>query len=221
MARLSDPPGLILVDTFATNFGQGSENSPEDMAAALVGLSILKGGGLILSAHHTGHADKTRSRGHSSLYAALDLELQVTQDAEGRIAVGHTKMRDGEMLKTIATFELKRVPLPWADCDGDALSSAVLVKTENAPPQEPPESDSRRIALNALRDALSMHGEENHPAAPGVVSVSREKWRGIAYEMGISTKAGQAQKVAFRRALETLTESKRVACQNDRFWITP
>ena len=80
------------------------------------------------------HSDKTRSRGHSSLFAALDVELQVTQDADKRIKLGHTKLRDGDRKDAIATFELQKVPLPWADVDGDPLNSAVLVKTE-APEQ--------------------------------------------------------------------------------------
>ena len=219
MAKLPQRPGLVMVDTFATNFGAGSENDSEDMNAAIAGLRALKGDGLILTAHHTGHADKTRSRGHSSLFAALDVELQVTQDAEKRIKVGHTKLRDGDKLEAIAAFELQKVALPWADIDGDPLNSAVLVKAEHVPQCSASTARlpaSQRIALDALRTALMEHGIEDK----GIVSVAEDRWRQAAYDAGISGgDTDRAKRQAFQRARLDLI-AKKLACVFDgRFWI--
>ncbi len=219
MARLPERPGLVLVDTFATNFGPGSENDAEDMNAAIAGLRTLKGDGLILTAHHTGHGDKSRGRGHSSLFAALDVELQVTQDADKRIKVGHTKLRDGDKLETIAAFELKKVSLPWADVDGDPLNSAVLVKAEQTGTCSASDDRlpaSQRIALDALKTALVEHGAEDR----GVVSVAEDQWRQAAYDAGISSgDTDRAKRQAFQRARLDLTAKKRVSVFNGRFWI--
>lgn len=219
MARLPERPGLVVLDTFATNYGPGSENDAEDMNAAIAGLRTLQGDGLILTAHHTGHSDKTRSRGHSSLFAALDVELQVTQDADKRIKLGHTKLRDGDRKDAIATFELQKVPLPWADVDGDPLNSAVLVKTE-APEQTGTCSAflpaSQRIALEALKTALMAHGVEDK----GIVSVAEDQWRKAAYEVGISSgDTDRAKRQAFQRAKLDLIAKQRASSLNGRFWI--
>ena len=222
MARLPERPGLVLVDTFATNFGPGSENDAEDMNAAIAGLRTLKGDGLILTAHHTGHGDKSRGRGHSSLFAALDVEIQVTQDADKRIRVGHTKLRDGDKLETIAAFELKKVSLPWADADGDPLNSAVLTKADmpdmsglSGYAERLPAS--QRIALDALRSALVEHGVEDR----GVVSVAEDQWRKAAYDGGItaSDSTPDARRKAFNRARDNLVAAKKVACFESRYWI--
>lgn len=219
MKKLPERPGLVMVDTFATNYGPGSENDAEDMNAAIAGLRTLKGDGLILTAHHTGHGDKTRSRGHSSLFAALDVEMQVTQDADQRIKVGHTKLRDGDKLETIAAFNLQKVPLPWADVDGDPLNSAVLAKTE-LPEQTGTCSArlpaSQRIALDALRTALIEHGTEDK----GVVSVAEDQWRKAAYDGGISSgDTDRAKRQAFQRAKLDLIAKKRVSTSEGQYWI--
>ena len=222
MNRLPERTGLVLVDTFATNFGPGSENDAEDMNAAIAGLRTLKGDGLVLTAHHTGHGDKTRGRGHSSLFAALDVEIQVTQDADKRIRVGHTKLRDGDKLETIAAFELKKVFLPWADVDGDPLNSAVLTKADmpdisglSGYAERLPAS--QRIALDALKTALMEHGAENR----GVVSVAEDQWRQSAYDAGItaSDSTQDARRKAFNRARDNLVAAKKVACFESRYWI--
>ena len=218
MAKLPERPGLVLIDTFATNYGPGSENDSEAMSAALAGLQTLRGGGLVLCAHHTGHGDKTRSRGHSSLFAALDVELQVTQDAERRIKVGHTKLRDGEKIETIAAFELQKVSLPWVDEDGTPLGSAVLVKTDA--PDTAMHSErlpaSQRIALDALRTALVEHGTEDK----GVVSVAEDQWRKAAYDGGISSgDTDRSKRQAFQRAKLDLIAKKRVSTGECRYWI--
>ncbi len=217
MARLPERPGLVLIDTFATNFGPGSENDAEDMGAAIAGLRTLKGDGLILTAHHTGHGDKTRGRGHSSLFAALDVEIQVTQDADRRIRVGHTKLRDGDKLETIAAFDLKKVSLPWADVDGDPLNSAVLVKTDMPDVAATAERlpASQRIALDALKTALVEHGAEDK----GVVSVAEDQWRKAAYDAGISDGDSDAKKKAFKRARLDLVAKGRVKTHESRYWI--
>lgn len=124
---LPEPPKLIILDTLAANFGPGDENSAQDMGIAMDGLRVLSGDWLGLCAHHSGHADKTRSRGHSSLFGALDVEIQVSRENnESPIKVMHTKCRDMERMEPLF-FNLEPVFLPWADEDGEPINSAVMV----------------------------------------------------------------------------------------------
>lgn len=147
------PVGLVILDTFAGNFGIGSENAAEDMAAALVGMKALGRGRMILNVHHTGHADKTRGRGHSSLFAAIDIEMLVAkQEREGLIAVSHTKARDFDRM-TPLSFRIDPVGLPWADDDGDPINSAMAVPAEpvEAAPKTRIPSPKEQRALDLLR----------------------------------------------------------------------
>ena len=176
MQGLIYSPRFIILDTLAANFGPGDENSAEDMAAAMNGLRALAGDWFALCAHHSGHADKTRGRGHSSLYAALDVELQVDRpDPLGPIKIAHTKCRDMERMEPLF-FNLEPVALPWADEDGDPINSAVLVPAEG---YEEPEkghvlSGKQAQALQLLKDLYAEH--QANLGLGGVARVTKKTW---------------------------------------------
>ena len=160
IAQLPWPVALIILDTFAGNFGPGSENDAKDMAAALMGMRILGKGRLVLNIHHTGHAEKNRGRGHSSLFAAIDVELMAAKQGEdGPILLSHTKVRDFERMNPLA-FRIERVDLPWADEDGEPVNSAMAVSAEPVAPEPPPQRDPSRKeqqALDLLRELYRVH----------------------------------------------------------------
>jgi len=170
------PPQFIVLDTLAANFGPGDENSAEDMAAAMNGLRMLAGRWFALCAHHSGHGDKTRSRGHSSLYAALDVEMQVERpDPQGPIKVAHTKCRDMERMEPFF-FNLEPMALPWADEDGEPINSAVLVPAEGYETLEksPALSGKQAQALQLLRDLYADH--QAKLGEGGVPRVTQKEW---------------------------------------------
>ena len=178
IASLQLPPKLVILDTLAANFGPGDENSAEDMAAAMNGLRALAGDWLALCAHHSGHADKTRSRGHSSLFAALDVEIQVDRpDPSGPIKVAHTKCRDMERMEPLF-FRLESVALPWADEDGDPINSAVLVPDEGdtMPEKGPALSGKQARALRLLEDLYAQRQANIAASGGGSARVTRAEW---------------------------------------------
>lgn len=159
IAQLPYWVGLIILDTFAGNFGVGSENDAEDMALALIGMKLLGQKRMVLNIHHSGHADKTRGRGHSSLLAAIDIELLVAkQGEEGPVMLSHTKARDFDRMTPLA-FRIERVDLPWADEDGDPVNSAMAVPAEpgeNIPTKKEP-SKKERQAFDLLKTMYQEH----------------------------------------------------------------
>lgn len=209
MAQLPEPPDITFVDTFSTNFGEGSENDDSDMKAAIAGLQRLRGNGLISSTHHTGHSDKTRGRGHSSLPAAIDVEIHVAQETDGIVTVGHTKFRDGKKLETIAAFSFQTVTLPWTDVDGDPLESAIFVPTEPPPPARKGLSKPARVALEALRA-----GCQSSPDGWTYVA----DWRKAALEGGVTDsdlKSTRSQ--AFTRARQELVDAGKVLNEGEKW----
>ncbi len=133
--ELDCPPDVIFLDTLNSNF-VGDENSSLDMSKVIGNLRKIQslGNFLIITIHHTGHAERQRSRGHSSLIAALDSELKVNNDqGTGIIELCHTKCRDFARMAPLH-FHLVSFPTGWHDEDGEALTSCVLEQCDAPEP---------------------------------------------------------------------------------------
>lgn len=91
--QLGEKVKLVVIDTLARAIAGGNENSPEDMGALVQNLDRIRGAvsAHLLVVHHTGKDAAKGARGHSSLRAATDTEIEVT---EGRVSI--TKQRDME-----------------------------------------------------------------------------------------------------------------------------
>lgn len=172
-AETEGPPALIIVDTLARNFGSGDENSTSDMNRFVAAIDRLKDQWSNCSAlivHHTGHGNKTRSRGSFALTGAVDAEFRVEKDGMVMTVI-NTKMKDAPTPAPIA-FDMVEIEL------GPNMTSLALRETEVA--KRPPRvSGQALIALQAFGDALADHGErhsgESFPQNRQCVSL--EKWR--------------------------------------------
>lgn len=93
--RIGERIAVIVIDTLGRNF-IGNENAPEDMGEYIRGCEERKEatGAAIISIHHSGYATAERSRGHSSLRGALDVEIKCTRDGSDRVTLECTKMKD-------------------------------------------------------------------------------------------------------------------------------
>lgn len=156
--QLGDAPGLFIVDTLARNFGAGDENSTKDMSLFIdhVGAYLMDAyqAGVML-VHHTGHGDKQRARGSSSLKGAVDAEYFVTKGDAGIVELSGLKMKDAAIPDTLY-FSMRVVDLGIRDEDGEAITSVVPVPT-GAPGEavmRPPVSRSRAPAQSQILDLL-------------------------------------------------------------------
>lgn len=128
--RAVDMPLVIVVDTLSRVMAGGDENSAADMTALIRNIDIIREatGAHIMLVHHTGKDVAKGARGHSSLRAATDteVEVQTTEGEEGEQvrAAFVAKQRDYQGGEYFA-FHLKSVPL-GIDQDGDEVSSCVV-----------------------------------------------------------------------------------------------
>jgi hypothetical protein len=80
-----------------------------------------------------------------------------------------------------------------------------------------------KTALRALREALDTFGNapsNTDPFPPGVRIVSIDKWREVAYRLGISRSSnGRARQQAFKRAVDKLLSRGLVVRLGDVVWI--
>lgn len=175
LSELHGAPALVVVDTLHRNMGQGDENSAEDVAAFLANIdrAIREPlGCAVLLVHHSGHGDKTRSRGSSAIRAALDAEFSLTLEGDLR-RLECTKQKDHEPPPALTLEALAvSLPEPWIDEEtGEPLASLVLVPTESTAEAitkaKLPGGGNMRIAWDRLGELLrqSMHyGQASAPA---------------------------------------------------------
>lgn len=88
---------LVIVDTLARAMSGGDENSPQDMGRLVRAGDRIREltGAHVMWIHHSGKDVAKGARGHSSLRAALDTELEVTADDAQHLHTAEvTKQRD-------------------------------------------------------------------------------------------------------------------------------
>jgi hypothetical protein len=213
IGELSEVPLLIVVDTLATTIA-GNENDAADMALFIRALKSFQAStqAAVVVVHHTGHGDKTRARGHSSLNGAIDTELKVEAEVGSR-TLACTKQKDAEPPATVG-FSLATVSL-GEDEDGDPITSCTVSygQPESATSKQRTPPAGQRIALKALETALVDHGETHH----GELHVHIEAWRQAAYAAGIADTAEAKQK-AFSRTRTTLVGNGDVVCADEDFY---
>lgn len=128
-AKMPDAPHLIVIDTLSRVMAGGDENSAADMTALIRNVDAIRAttGAHILTVHHTGKDTARGARGHSSLRAATDTEIEIANEDGARAAMV-TKQRDHNGGETFA-FDLETVSLGH-DQDGDEVTSCIVKVTD-------------------------------------------------------------------------------------------
>lgn len=122
--------GLIVVDTLATTFEGGNENSSEDMGLYISNMKYIQryADTGVLIVHHSGKDQAAGARGHSSLRAATDTEIEVMSEKKGERyhrMIRTRKQREGESDITLK-FGLMVIEL-GKDDDGDVIDTCHVV----------------------------------------------------------------------------------------------
>lgn len=203
-----EPYDLIVMDTFAQVTAGANENSGEDVGMALAQCKRLahRSGAMVLLVHHSGKDASKGSRGHSSIKAACDVELQVERGKDTR-SITTSKMKDGqEGLSYI--FNLLTVVL-GVDEDGDDISSCIVDfkgpgKVE-APDKKSKTGKNELSILGILHDLLGME-------TGGAIESARVQDEFCShFEPG---KKPSYMNQAFNRAIENLVEKGAIFAEN-------
>ena len=161
------PVRLLVIDTVSRALAGGNENTPDHMGALIKRCDKLRTatGAHIMLLHHTGKDKSQGARGHSSLRAAVDTEIEMTWDKDGESGLATvTKQRD---TRTEGAFAFK-----LADFDvGVRGSGSPIVSCAVVPIEEdgshaskgPHLTAAARTALKALTKAIEEGGQ---PAPP-------------------------------------------------------
>lgn len=134
-AEIGEPILLVVVDTVARAMAGANENASEDMARFVSAADRIREetGAHVLGIHHSGKDAARGARGHSSLRAAIDTEIEVSADEAAKVHTAHiTKQRDlatkGQRLAgKFVSVELGR------DQWGNAVTACAVEDAEAAP----------------------------------------------------------------------------------------
>jgi len=146
--------GVIVIDTLNQASPAADENSSQDMGFIIKHLKLLQemAGGLVLIIHHTGKNTSQGLRGHSSLKAALDANIEVVGGDKRSWLL--EKSKDGEDGKSFG-FRLEVQNL-GVDADGDLITSCTIERDHSAIFLQPePSGGQQKTALKAIKQALS------------------------------------------------------------------
>ncbi|WP_111748619.1 AAA family ATPase [Salinisphaera orenii] len=194
---------LVVVDTLAQAAAGCDENSAQDMSTVINALQRMQraSGGVILAVHHLGKDTTRGARGHSSLYAACDCVLAVTQNGQMRTVSNDPqdggKLKDGEPASHTFTVA------SYAD-------SAVIFPADGQAPDTPKLTPNERMALDTF-DAAVSDGEAEDGGW-----LHLDAWREYYYERSTAdTKDSKAK--AFKRSRDSLSNYGYINVSNDYY----
>lgn len=223
MAQETGRFGLIVIDTLARAMVPGDENSSQDMGRMVASAELLKErtGACVLLIHHTGKSATQGARGHSSLRAAIDTEIEVTKE-EGSdvIEAKATKQRDMVVGKAFH-YRLRKVVLA-EDRDGDPVTTCVVERAaEGEEPRRVRLKGKTELALHALHTAIERHGVvRSGPDYPECKSVTKDEWRECAELHGLfEGMTGDNARRTFNRAVGELNERALARTFNRIWWL--
>lgn len=193
---------LIIVDTFAQVIPGGDENSGKDLGIALQHCKSLNRecGCPVMLIHHSGKDASKGARGHSSLRAAADAELEVIRADDAR-AMTITKMKDGEDGQEFG-FRLQVVQTGEVDEDLEPITSCVVEHTDGGAAPARPAKKRRGQGANerALVDTFHDMMELGNPDT----GIPKFELRNKAIAIRFGDSATHSQKTNMDRSLRTL-----------------
>lgn len=214
-------PLMIVIDTLSRVMAGGDENSAADMTALIRNIDAIRSatGAHVMLVHHTGKDSARGARGHSSLRAATDTEIEV-QTEDGTRAAMVTKQRDYQGGETFA-FDLKSVTLGM-DQDGDEVTSCVLTATDSeefvaAKQAGRARGKNQKIIMETFDQMLSEGLGKLNPSGVGLPErgqfwcVDTAELRRLSQGKMVGSDTGRL----FRQAWEALTARDGLFCAAD------
>lgn len=201
---------IVVVDTLSRAMAGGNENASEDMTAFIRNCDTIrqKTKAHICLIHHAGKDQSRGARGHSSLRAAVDTEIEVVKSSENQvITIEVKKQRDGKIPEPFY-FQLKSILL-GKDEDNEDLSSCVLISTDQRPTKKKKsqKKDALKVYKDIFTNCLLDKGQKRllNSAMPQVNCITQAEYFESLHSRDVSAaKEVKDKEKSYRRNLEKL-----------------
>lgn len=202
--------GVVVIDTLNQASPAADENSSQDMGVIIKHLKLLQEmtGGLVLIIHHTGKNTSQGLRGHSSLKAALDANIEVIGGDKRSWLL--EKSKDGEDGKNFG-FRLEVRSL-GIDGDGDPITSCTVERDHSVIFTKPePSGKLQQAALKTIKQGLSNIPNKRMDVETAVAEIAKT----------LTTIASNKRTNRARQLLGSLTTGGYLSSElvNDEGWI--
>ncbi len=214
-------PVLLIIDTLARSM-RGNENATEDMGMVIAVADRLRDlfGTATVLVHHSGKDITKGARGSTSLLGAADTYIRVEADEGGGHVATVEWSRDSQAGARYG-FRLQQVDL-GIDRDGDMATTCVLVPSAAAAVKTV-KTARRDVALDALREAISEHGETMAGTSTiprGVRAVTLDQWRARwLLRTGYEDSSADSIKVNFGKDRGELLKGGKITISRPYVWI--
>ena len=210
---------MVVIDTLARALSGGNENSSEDMGALVKHGDLVRAatGAHVLFVHHSGKDQAKGARGHSSLRAATDTEIEVTP-GEDTSCAEVTKQREYESGQQY-TFSLTQTVL-GTNVRGKDITSCIVQ------PEETPIKVSKKKKITGKNQRLVMKALCSELAKEGAPKLN-DPYPPIPYADYEALKTTVLRKLSgnskhkstrFTEALDALVNDEHVNKDGDRVW---
>ena len=215
------PFDLIVIDTMSRVMGGLDENAAPDIADLVRNIDLIRRvtGAHVMLVHHTGMDTGRGARGHSSLRAAIDTEIELSRDEAGQITAEVTKQRDGPTGYHFC-YRLRQVEL-GLDQDGDPVTTCLVEPTLPAEAGRAAVTEAARKALSVLDETIAAEGEiYRKPQYPGGMGVPVERWRAACLVQGSvsASESYDTRKRTFNRVREELEKVRFIVIHDELVW---
>ncbi len=219
------PIKLIVIDTLARAFAGGNENASEDMGALVKNMDRLRRdtGACVLFVHHSGKDQAKGSRGHSSLRAAIDTEIEVVASEEGDEKTA-TVVKQRDLPKGgVFGFKLDVVEL-GQNRRGKPVTTCLVTPIEGVTAatkqrRNTPMSDNTKMGLLAFDKAVTVSGAflpNTSEYPPKTYATTEDAWRREFYQL--SGEKPEHARVYFNRAKSALIGGETINQRNGFVW---
>ena len=213
---------LVIFDTLSRTMPGANENAPEAMTAMVGAFDTLRAatGAHVMLVHHAGKDTERGARGHSSLKAAVDVELELAKNDDGSRSLRISKGRD-DADGRVDHFMLKSVDL-GRDSDGDPITTCIVEMLDEAPVRTTKRGRPNVVVplvQGWIADEIDACGETGHVAGkPEKSAISIEH----IYFVAAAKKRWVDKKTTNKKvsdALEIMQNDKTVMNSNGWLWL--
>ena len=215
----------IVVDTVSRAMAGGNENGPEDMTAFISNVDAMRAatGAHCMLVHHSGKDVAAGARGHSSLRAATDTEIEMELSKEDGLRFARaTKQRDMETGAEFA-FKLDVITL-GVDQDGDDVTTCVIEPVQGdeiADAKRKPMSKNGKLLVECF---MQLQGERIGAPNPSGAGWPDSGTRWAISEADLRSHfygkiTTQNKRGTFRETVSVMISDGHLAANDEHFWL--